>query len=68
MKQIFQDLLAEIVQLYYAEHGTRNSVFSKIPARPRRTSVSSVDSNKVSDHSSIMSANSRGGWGWPDVC
>jgi len=54
MKQIFQDLLAEIVQLYYAEHGTRNSAFSKIPVRPRRTSVSSVDSNK--------SEKKNGGW------
>jgi len=46
MKQIFQDLLAEIVRLYYTP-GVSNEPISNIPVlRSRKTSVSSVDSTK----------------------
>ena len=47
MKQIFQDLLAEIIRLYYTP-GVSNVPVSNIPVlRNRKTSVGSVDSNKV---------------------
>jgi len=46
MKQIFQDLLAEIIRLYYTP-GVSNVPVSNIPVlRNRKTSVGSVDSNK----------------------
>jgi len=46
MKQIFQDLLAEIIRLYYSP-GVSNGPFSNIPVlRSRKSSVSSIDSTK----------------------
>jgi hypothetical protein len=46
MKQIFQDLLAEIIRLYYTT-GVSNGPISNIPVlRHRKSSVSSVDSTK----------------------
>jgi len=55
MKQIFQDLLAEIIRLYYTP-GVSNGPVSNIPVlRNRKTSVSSVDSTK---------SDKKAGGGW----